>query len=396
MERNCEVCSSQNKTIIYNQRFVLPTKYFFHSGYDVSMCNRCGFVFADNIPDQDFFEAYYQEMSKKTFYLEKKIFKKADTDTNYYKEMDKRIQYSFNNIKKHISKKDRILDVGCYTGELLFLLRENGYKNITGFDPSPYAAKLAKKWYGLDIVVGSAFDDLDLGEFDFIILTHVMEHIKDLKLFINKIASYLAKGGKIYIESPNAANFFISQSNKYLPEHQEPFQQFSVEHINFYTKTSLMNLMKNSGFDKVSLKQQVSVIAILSSIWKQTKIPKDNKIEKKMKTYISESKNGLKNITNKINAIKKEKKSIYVWGAGVHTQRLLALTDLMSINIECFIDTNTSYNKGQLIGKPIIKPEELKKKPLLPILISSKGYQNDIHNQIKEMKLKNEVILLYN
>jgi 2-polyprenyl-3-methyl-5-hydroxy-6-metoxy-1,4-benzoquinol methylase len=389
------VCGSRKNTKIYNQRFVLPTKYFFHSGYDVSICDRCGFVYADNIPDQEFFEEYYKEMSKKTFYLEKKIFKKTSSDTNYFKEMNKRIHFSLNNIEKYISKKDRILDIGCYTGELLSLLKEKGYKNLVGLDPSEYAVKLAKKWYGLNVITGSAFDDLDLGEFDFIILTHVMEHIKDLKFFLHKVSSFLAKGGKVYIESPNAANFFISQSDKYLPEHQEPFQQFSIEHINFYTKTSLSNLMKDSGFNKVSLKTQVSVIAILASVWELKSLPKDIKIEKKMKTYISESKEVLKDITTKINKLKKKNESIYVWGAGVHSQKLLALTDLISIKIDCFIDTNPAYKNGKLVGKNIISPEELKKMPLRPILISSKGYQNDILSKIKEMELRNEIIILY-
>ncbi|OGK12771.1 hypothetical protein A3A93_02750 [Candidatus Roizmanbacteria bacterium RIFCSPLOWO2_01_FULL_38_12] len=395
MKRICEVCSSRNNKILYHQRFVLPTKYFFHSGYDVAVCNNCGFVYADNIPEQEFFEEYYKEMSKKTFYLEKKIFEKSNKDTYYDKEMNKRIKFTMPIIEKHISKKDRILDVGCYTGEMLAILKNKGYKNILGIDPSDYAVKLAKKWYGIEVITASAFDDLSIGEFDFIILAHVMEHIKDLRLFIHKVSSYLAPGGKIYIESPNADNFFISKSSKFLPEHQESFQQFSVEHINFFTKTSLANLMNSLKFKKVSLATKVSVIAILSGVWQKKPVKKDKIIEGKIRKYIKESAALLKNLTAIIDKVVKNKKKIYVWGAGVHTQRMLSLTNLIHANIVAFIDSNDSYKNGKLVNKPIMSPEALKKKSKLPILISSKGYQEAILNQIKQMRLSNEIILLY-
>ena len=78
MKRNCEICNSSKNKKIYHQRFILPTQYYFHGGYDVIICEKCGFVFADNIPDQAFFENYYKEMSKKTFYIKNKVFKKEE------------------------------------------------------------------------------------------------------------------------------------------------------------------------------------------------------------------------------------------------------------------------------------------------------------------------------
>ena len=34
------------------------------SGYDVVVCEQCGFGFADDIPPQSTFDAYYQDLSK--------------------------------------------------------------------------------------------------------------------------------------------------------------------------------------------------------------------------------------------------------------------------------------------------------------------------------------------
>jgi len=102
MKRNCEICNGSKNKKIYHQRFILPTQYYFHSGYDVVICERCGFAFADNIPNQVFFETYYKEMSKKTFYIKNKVFKK-EKNSNYEKEMNKRLTYSFGCFKNFLN-----------------------------------------------------------------------------------------------------------------------------------------------------------------------------------------------------------------------------------------------------------------------------------------------------
>lgn len=395
MKRNCEICNGSKNKKIYHQQFILPTQYYFHSGYDVVICEKCGFAFADNIPDQAFFETYYKEMSKKTFYIKNKVFKK-EKNSNYEKEMNKRLIYSFSCFRKFLNKEDRILDLGCYTGELMKILKDHGYKNLIGVDPSDYAVKVAKARYGIKAVKASIFDDLGhLGKFDFIIINHILEHIKNLSEFLQKIKNLLDFKGKVYIETPDADNFFISQSNKYLPEHQEAFQQFSVEHINFFTKKSIYNLMKLNGFLKLKLQSKVSVIAILSSVWKTQEIDKDISIEKKLAVYVKNSKKLLSKLQVKIDQINKSHKEIYVWGAGIHTQKLLALTNLIKTNIRAFVDTNPNYHQAKLIGKSIISPNKLAKEINLPILISSKGYQENIKKQIQGLGLKNKVLTLY-
>ncbi|EKE14774.1 MAG: methyltransferase type 12 [uncultured bacterium] len=395
MKRNCEICGGFKNKRIYHQRFILPTQYYFHSGYDVVICEKCGFVYADNIPDQNFFEAYYKEMSKKSFYIKSKVFKK-EKNSNYEKEMFKRLKYSFSCFKKYLKKDYRILDLGCYTGELMKILKDNGYSNLIGVDPSDYAVKVAKHRYGIRVIKASIFDDLkNLGKFDFVIINHVLEHIKNLNELLKKVRNMLNSDGKIYVETPDADNFFISQSNKYLPEHQEAFQQFSVEHINFFTKKSTNNLLSINGFQKLQLQTRVSVIAIVSSIWKAREISKDETSFTKLTKYVENSKKVLSVLQSKIIQINKKYKAVYVWGAGVHTQKLLAQTDLFKIDIKAFVDSNPNYYKAKLINKPIISPTRLVKEENLPILISSKGYQENIKKQIEEMGLKNTILTLY-
>src|SRR5262249_42715280 len=86
---------------------------------------------------------------------------------------------------------------------------------------------------------------------------------------------------------------------------------------------------------------------------------------------------------------------IIVWGVGAHTLRLLATGGLEPEWIAAFVDSNAKYQQRKLRGIPVLPPEPVRARPE-PILISSKGFQNDIHDQItRRLGLPNWVILLY-
>jgi 2-polyprenyl-3-methyl-5-hydroxy-6-metoxy-1,4-benzoquinol methylase len=394
MKRTCEVCGSNQKEFIYQQKFLIPSKNKFHTGYDVVVCEKCGFAFADNTPNLKQIKEYYREMSKKKFYLTQNINSKKEKNSFYKKEMSQRFKQSFKNIKLFTGKKSKILDVGCYTGELMLLLRKAGYKNIVGADPSPAAIKIAKERDNLDIIESNMYDGKVSGRYDVVLLTHVLEHIPDLRMFIEAVDKKMNSGGLIYIESPDANNFFISKSVRYLPEHREPYQQFSMEHVNFFTKTSLYNLMTSLGYQLRFLESQVSVVAILASWWQKPNLVKDDQISSNLKNYISESDVLLKVVKDTLKILVKQNQSLYIWGAGGYTQRVLAQTSMKHLSIAAFIDSNPDYHGGKLDGKLIIDPEKLKSMPTYPILISTNAYRDKIMIQIKKMGLKNKVLFL--
>jgi SAM-dependent methyltransferase len=399
MTRYCSICGSNQKTTIFEQRFVVPTGNYLHDGYNVVTCNVCGFAFADNIPDQSFFEKYYTQMNKKTHLLKKRLSSNKKTKEMLAEEefLFRMHDCSIKNIKQHIKKKTSILDVGCHTASLLSLLKKKGYRNIEGLDMSKYASSIAKQRHGIKVTVGSIFDDLDLGDFDLLILTHVLEHVIDLPRFVKQLAKYLNEDGLLYVEVPDALQFILAEADdkKYSSDQKEPFLQFSVEHINYFSNLSLFNLMTTNGFELVSIEPQISTITILTSVWRKKKLIKDVHIETSLKQYILESENRISDLTKRISEISTTEKEIFVWGAGLHTQKLLSITKLRDVKIRAFVDSDPSYGKVKLMGKPIVKPNKLKSMKKLPILISSHRFQEEINKQIQDMNLSNEVILLY-
>ncbi|GHT48138.1 hypothetical protein FACS1894102_0480 [Spirochaetia bacterium] len=124
-KRACPVCNSKKSEMLFVQKFANIEGVSFLTGYDVVSCNDCGFIYASNIPSQEIFDEYYINANKYEIEIEQ-----PDTFTGKY---DHIIQEIMNlNENKNIS----IADVGCARSEVLRKLKESGYSDLTGIDPS--------------------------------------------------------------------------------------------------------------------------------------------------------------------------------------------------------------------------------------------------------------------
>lgn len=394
MHRFCAACGGSAKTRIYQQRFVMPTRHGFHAGYDVVACDRCGFTFADDTPDQAFLDAYYREMAKKTAMLERHA-GDAHVEPDF---IVRQHEHSLRNILPHVRPGDRVLDIGAYTGHLLALIRRAmPTAHVLGLDPSDFAAKIAREQHAVEVRVGSLFDELDLGEFDVITVTHVLEHIVELRPFLTRLLGLLADGGRLYVEVPDAANFFFSDDphDGLSGEHRDPFLQFSVEHVNYFTATSLANLMRSNGFEQIAIDTQVSIVSLVASTWTRRAFVRDAIALPSLQGYVDASRARLGAVLTTIAGLRTAGAEIAVWGAGAHTQRLLAAGDLAGVPIRFFVDSDAGYHGATLLGRQIYAPSILAEHPDLAILISSQMYEDEIEAQIQAMGLSNRVITLY-
>src|SRR5262245_50844110 len=72
-----------------------------------------------------------------------------------------------------------ILEVGCNVGWNLEYLRRNGFHDVTGIEPQPYAVdRIRRRWPELAVAVGTAFQlPFDAGSFDLAFTSGVLIHI---------------------------------------------------------------------------------------------------------------------------------------------------------------------------------------------------------------------------
>jgi FlaA1/EpsC-like NDP-sugar epimerase len=257
--------------------------------------------------------------------------------------------------------------------------------------------------FDVRILTGTLADAARIKEnersFEGIILIGVLEHVRDLKAALEAVRGLLSPDGLVYMEVPDSTGF----SDR--PD--APFQEFSTEHVNYFSATSLTNLMNRFGFSvilsqKITRHQsQSTIIPAVMAIYGLGKAPPelspafDAETERGLNEYIKRSRLTDDLIRKTIDGLVENKKPIIIWGVGTHTLRLLETSPLGRANIVAFVDSNPRYQGQELAGRPILAPSDLHKCPE-SILISSRVFQADIENFLRQtLRLNNEIIKLY-
>jgi SAM-dependent methyltransferase len=389
--RSCPVCGSLRSRLLHSQSFEQLSDIHLLDGYDVVVCEDCGAGFSDRIPPQATFDAYYRDLSKYEYEY------RGGQGTEYE---DLRFREAARTIITHIpDRHSRILEIGCATGQLLSVLKEQGYENVLGVDPSPGCAKAAWDVYRIPVQAHTILNIPRPDQpFDVLVLVGVMEHLRDLDPAVDKIRELLAPRGRVYVAVPDAPHF---DSNR-----DAPFQEFSLEHLNFFSATSLTNLMETRGLRFLSGGRLLlehsrgTWCASIYSVFENAKPENESRVrdeetERGLAAYIRKSQEAEGRIRRTIEDLAARGRPILVWGTGAHTQRLLAMSSLGKVNIAAFVDSNPKYQGQRLHGIPIWSPERLTGRTE-PILISSYAAQHEIAQQIREkLRLGNELILLY-
>lgn len=355
--------------------------------YDIVACEKCGFIYADNIPNQKNYDVMYRESSKyvynkqipaglinihqKIFYIVEEYYKK-----NYHKDRD-------------IS----IIDIGCSTGHLLSIFRENGYRDISGIEPSKSCCAAAKKLYGINVFNGTLSEYRASKKYDLVILSGVLEHMVELDKVINDVKLILSNKGMLLIVVPDV--------DKFSKNPREPFSEFSLEHINYFNRASLNSLLGKYFLSNVAAKDinaKFYNTGALTALYAKTNdrntINKDEGGIRNIKNYIFASAKKMAVIEKKIIPLVESKSKIVIWGVGSLVARLLASTNLMKLNIKAFVDSNESMQGKRINGIEIYSPDVIKSIGSdCDILIGTSVYKDEIKSALLEkFKYKGNIV----
>jgi 2-polyprenyl-3-methyl-5-hydroxy-6-metoxy-1,4-benzoquinol methylase len=142
---------------------------------------------------------------------------------------------------KFLSKNDKILDVGCGVGRLLFSLKENGFDKLLGIDPF-----LEDNIYypnGLSILKKTIHELEDSG-FNLIMLNHSFEHMSDPLETLESAEKLLGPDGILLIRIPTVSSFAWNhyKENWLLSGAPEHFYLHSEESIRYLAEKSNLRL----------------------------------------------------------------------------------------------------------------------------------------------------------
>ncbi|MDQ2779449.1 MAG: class I SAM-dependent methyltransferase [Pseudomonadota bacterium] len=147
-----------------------------------------------------------------------------------------------------------VLDYGCGSGEFLVSLADAGYRSrLTGTDisqPQGYRTE-AFQWQTLE-----AFER-NGAPYDWITLSHVIEHLADPQSVLRRLKRVCALGGSVWISTPNARSVLISAFRGHARDLDFP------RHRQVYSRESLRMLLEQAGF-QVAFASSPRVDAVLN------------------------------------------------------------------------------------------------------------------------------------
>ena len=395
LSRLCPICNSDKNIEVFSQKYDHWIELGDQDGYTqkIVICKECGFVFNNPCPSYAELDKHYTNWSN---------YETPQTEGRETKEMANKWNRTFDFVKKSFPEnfKGKALEVGCATAFGLSVFKANGW-NVLGLDPSEKAVNLAKKLYGIE-VIRSLFDiNLFKGKkFDLIIFSHVLEHIISPDELVKELLPVLEPNGLIFIEVPNMLK----------PE--VPMGYFTFEHLNYFTPTSLTNIMGVSGYDlnrmelfggSMEIQPFYPVISALYGARKgaQAYVVKNDfdLSSQAVQNYIDNSNQEAEKINKKIEYVLKKYPNgkIALWGAGIHTSQLLSLTKLSDKNISLIFD-NDPKKHGQNLCNVKISGLELDniQNKVNCVIISSRAFEKVIYEQIKFLENYGiEVVKIY-
>ena len=151
----------------------------------------------------------------------------------------------------------KLLDVGCDTGSLLVVARDEFGMDVLGIEVSEAAAKVAVEDHKLTVKVGDIIMlNLPENTFDMITAIDVIEHLSEPDKALEKLQTLLAPGGKLFISTAdhdaliNTIGLAMYRAlGKYsMPVIEKlyiPFHEF------YFTRPTLARLVEQAGFQIV-------------------------------------------------------------------------------------------------------------------------------------------------
>ena len=226
----CPLCGSEDEAYIKTERDVLR----------IVSCKKCDLVRVNprlHHPD----EVYHGNVDiyREEFRMILSGRAAHHRDWNYLRDIE---------LVRSLKPSGNWLDVGTNSGSFLRLARNQSWK-LTGVEPSEKLAKLAREWWGLEIV-NSFLESANLPEhhFDIITLTDVFEHVVNPQDLLKAAKRFLKPDGILFIKVPNEKFNLLKYKARSLLGKPTGNDYDAYEHVCHYNHDTLAKMMEKNGF----------------------------------------------------------------------------------------------------------------------------------------------------
>jgi len=351
--RPCPICDGRDTVRLHAMHFMLPAGSPLPDTYAVVACATCGFIFADTAGTQDDYSLYYM---KHSHYEDPAI----ATGGGVQAFDRKRLQETASWIADNVDRAASVLDIGCGNGGLLIELRNLGFTDLTGMDPSQGCVDHVRdlNFKAMQGGLGGT-GYTGMGQYDLIVLSHVLEHLLEPRAALIALREWLPQDGRIYLEVPDALHYVTYPS--------VPFYYFDSEHINHFDPFSLENLARTSGYciQHSGIKTlelpgghlYPAAYALMGRMSGYEGVVRNTDGLNAVQAYIEQSRVSSQLPEVLLNAIQ-ERRPIAIWGAGSQAQRLLQLPAMVNAHILSVVDNDRNKQGILFAGRTVRAPSE--------------------------------------
>jgi SAM-dependent methyltransferase len=166
--------------------------------FSIFKCNDCGFIFTNDVPSAEEIGKYYRSRD----YISHSDTRKGLMNRLYHIGRSLMLMKKYGMVRKAAAG-NKLLDIGTGTGYFPGYMKKKGFQ-VTGVEIDPGARLFAEGEFSIRVYSPQDFLGGKIpGKFDVITLWHVLEHLDNFDLYIERMLAQLEPGGLLLIALPN-------------------------------------------------------------------------------------------------------------------------------------------------------------------------------------------------
>ena len=239
--RRCGICgNAANNTEVHAQELMFGSK----ASFTYARCSACRCLELVDVPedlDRFYPEGYYS-------------YREGDGEERYVRRLARRLRASAVLrgwpwpsrlpapswrawFPANMSRQSAVIDMGCGNGARLRLLRQEGFRQLAGFDPFLPADVVSPKAIDVSRTVKAEW----LGSFDVVMFHHSLEHMPRQVEALRLAVTLLRPGGEVLVRTPLSDSYAFESYGRHWVQLDAP------RHLLLHSCRSLSLLASQAG-----------------------------------------------------------------------------------------------------------------------------------------------------
>lgn len=268
----------------------------------------------------------------------------------------------------------RVLDVGCGDGAFMAPFQRRGI-TVSGIEPSVQGrARALAQGYKVHAGYISADREIPDSPYDLIVSRQVLEHVDDIRGFLQGMRRNLSGDGYVLIEVPRL--------EKALEDRR--FYDFFPDHVNYFSLATLRTALETNGFDVLETKATMYDEYNVAIARVRAELPFD--------TVLHNRENLLIQIQDLLD--QSHDHGVAIWGAGA--KGLAIMSKLDTTNLSAVVDSDPNkIGRFTPVSHVLIQDSSiLIKQHIGTVIISAVAFQRPILEKLSVMGYQGRILTI--